>query len=422
MVSTSNLQQVWKPDLLTKLYVFSLCLLIYAVAEVSWLKSIPRQPLYILVSVIALIKMAQKGASFSKGRIGFILVWFIYCMMTIMVNRGTIFFALFYILLFFVMSSVAMLTVDEMKYLLKVITNCFVVILIISLFGWILYLIGFPLSYTGPIYHSNGYHIYYDYYFFTTQANLGGDYERFSSVFLEPGQMATPCAFLFHLNTRNDRIFRFRNVIMLVAIIMSLSLIAYGLLLFSIVANQLTRSNSRYKIPIMVVTLSLLGGLYLYFSTNENTAIYARIISRLEYDEESNTISGYNRTGDNFEIHYANLMRSSAKYFGARDQLTQGDNWTVQASGYKKFIVHHGIVGFSLVLLMMFVMLLNNKSLASFAFFTLVVVAFLVRDLLTSPLWLTTAIIGMYIIGSEAVTNVNNRKPIQIQTTSSLTL
>ena len=77
MVSASNLQQVWKPDLLTKLYVFSVCLLIYAVAEVSWLMSIPRQPLYVLVSVLALIKMVQKGACFSKGRISFILVWFI---------------------------------------------------------------------------------------------------------------------------------------------------------------------------------------------------------------------------------------------------------------------------------------------------------------------------------------------------------
>ena len=413
MVSASNLQQAWEPDLLTKLYVFSVCLLIYAVAEVSWLMSIPRQPLYVLVSVLALIKMVQKGTSFSKGRIGFILVWFIYCMMSIFVIRGNIFLALYYILLFFTMSTVVMLTVDEMKYLLKVITNCFVVILVISIFGWVLYLIGFPLPYTGPIYHSNGYHIYYDYYFFTTQANLGGNYERFSSVFLEPGQMATPCAFLFHLNTRNDRIFRFRNLIMLVAIIMSLSLIAYGLLLFSIVANLLTRSNSRYKVPTMVLTLSLLGGLFLYFSTNEDTAIYARIISRLEYDEESNTISGYNRTGDNFEIHYANLMQSSDKYFGARDQLTEGNNWTVQASGYKKFIVNHGIVGLAIVLLLMLMLFWNNRSMASFVYVLIVVVAFLVRDLLTSPLWLTLAVIGTYIIGSEEITV---EQPIQLQT------
>lgn len=413
MVSASNLQQVWKPNLLTKLYVFSMCLLIYAVAEVSWLMSIPRQPLYVLVSVIALIKMMQKGACFSKGRISFILVWFIYCMICIIVNSGTFFQALYYILLFLTMSSVVILSVDEMKYLLKVITNCFVVILVISIFGWVLYLIGFPLSYTGPHYHQNGFHVYYDYFFFTVGSSSTLEYQRFSSVFLEPGQMATPCAFLFHLNTRNDRIFRFRNMIMLVAIIMSFSLVAYGLLLFSIVANLLTRSNSKYTFPIMVVTLSLFGGLYWYFSTNEDTAVYARIISRLEYDEESNTISGYNRTGDNFEIHYANLMQSSEKYFGARDQLTEGNNWTVQASGYKKFIVYHGIVGFSLVLLLMLMLFWNNRSMASFVYVLIVVVAFLVRDLLTSPLWLTLAVIGTYIIGSE---EIKVEQPIQLKT------
>ena len=200
---------------------------------------------------------------------------------------------------------------------------------------------------------------------------------------------------------------------MLVAIIMSFSLIAYGLLLFSIVANLLTRSNSRYTVQIMVVTLSLLGGLYWYFSTNEDTAIYARIISRLEYDEESNTISGYNRTGENFEIHYANLMQSSDKYFGARDQLTEGNNWTVQASGYKKFIVNHGIVGFAIVLLLMLMLFWNNRSMASFVYVLIVVVAFLVRDLLTSPLWLTLAVIGTYIIGSE---EIKVEQPIQLQT------
>lgn len=413
MVSASNLQQAWKPDLLTKLYVFSVCLLIYAVAEVSWLMSIPRQPLYVLVSVLALIKMVQKGTSFSKGRIGFILVWFIYCMMSIFVIRGNIFLALYYILLFFTMSSVVMLTVDEMKYLLKVITNCFVVILVISIFGWILFLIGYPLSYTGPHYHEDNFHVYYNFFFFTAGSSYASEYQRFSSVFLEPGQMATPCAFLFHLNTRNDRIFRFRNMIMLVAIIMSFSLVAYGLLLFSIVANLLTRSNSRYTVPIMVVTLSLLGGLYWYFSTNEDTAVYARIISRLEYDEESNTISGYNRTGENFEIHYANLMQSSDKYFGARDQLTEGNNWTVQASGYKKFIVNHGIVGLAIVLLLMLMLFWNNRSMASLVYVLIVVVAFLVRDLLTSPLWLTLAVIGTYIIGSE---EIKVEQPIQLKT------
>ena len=408
------MEQVWRPDPLTRLYVYSMCLLVYAVAEVSWLMSVPRQPLYILVSVLAILKMTQKGVSFSKGRAIWMLVWFIYTMIAAVVLKGNIFSIFYYLLLFFSMSTVALLSVNEMKYLLKAITNCFVFILVVSIFGWILYLIGFPLSYTGPFYHSNGYHVYYDYYFFTVQAGMGGDYARFSSVFLEPGQMATPCVFLFHLNTRNDRIFRFKNLIMLTGIIMSFSLIAYGLLLLSIVANLLLRSKGRYRIPIAIATLSILIGVTWYFATNENSAFYVRIISRLEYDEESNTISGYNRTGDNFEIHYANLMSSSDKYFGARHELTQGDNWTVQASGYKKFIVNHGIVGFALVILLLVILLRNNWCFASVVFFTIVLLAFIVRDLLTSPLWLTIAIIGMYIIGSEVE---KKETPTQIQIT-----
>ncbi len=411
-------RQVWRPDMLTKLYVFSLCLLIYAVADVSWLMRIPRQPLYILVIAFAIIKMMLRGASFSKGRWFWISIWFVYCMISILITNatGTIRNAIYYLMLFLAMSTVAMLSDNEMKYLLKAITNCFVFILVVSLTGWILYLIGVPLPATGPYYHSDGFHVYYDYYFFTTSNNYS-DYARFSSVFLEPGQMATPCVFLFHLNTRNDRIVRFRNLIMLIGIILSFSLIAYGLLLLSIVANQLTRSNTRYKMAIAVGTLLLLGGVSWYFVTHEDTAVYALIVSRLEYDESTNQISGYNRTGENFEARYANLMQSSDKYFGVHSEITGGDNWTSKASGYKKFIVHHGIVGLSIVLFMMVILFWNNRSTASFVFFIMVVLAFLVRDLLTSPLWLTTAVIGMYTIGSEKkITAINKVKKRNVET------
>ena len=106
-------------------------------------------------------------------------------------------------------------------------------------------------------------------------------------------------------------------------------------------------------------------------------------------------------------------MQSSDKYFGARDQLTEGNNWTVQASGYKKFIVNHGIVGFAIVLLLMLILFWNNRSMASLVYVLIVVVAFLVRDLLTSPLWLTLAVIGTYIIGSE---EIKVEQPIQLKT------
>lgn len=413
-INTNYIDRVWRPDLLTRLYVYSMCLLVYATAEVSWLMRIPRPLLYAIVSVIAIIKITQKGICTSRGRRTWILVWFTYIFITIVFATKGFLPILYNLVFFFSMSVVALLSYNEMRYLLKAITNCFVFILVISIFGWFLFLAGVPLSYTGPHYHENGFHVYYDYFFFTA-SSYTHEYQRFSSVFLEPGQMATPCVFLFHLNTRNDKIMRFRNLVLLTGIIMSYSLIAYGLLLLSIVANQLTRSNSRYKVPIIVVTFSLLGGLYWYFTTNEDTAIYVRIISRLEYDEENNTISGYNRTGENFEFHYAQLMRSSDKWFGIRNDLNESNNWTIQASGYKKFIVNHGIVGLSIVLLFMVILFLNNTSVASFIFFTIVVVAFLVRDLLTTPLWLTIAIIGMYILGEEKQED-NYSNEYQLQT------
>ena len=143
---------------------------------------------------------------------------------------------------------------------------------------------------------------------------------------------------------------------MIIAIIMSFSLIAYGLILVSLVVNRM--GSSRFRVPAIILTLSLIVGLGYYFTSHEENAVYALIVSRLQYDEE-NTISGYNRTGDYFDSRYDNLMRSKDKYFGIHDQSL---DWTTNASGYKKFIVKNGIVGFAIVMIMMLVLLLDNKK------------------------------------------------------------
>ena len=391
--------QVWKPDLLTKLYVYSLCLLVYTAADVSWLFAIPRPPLYVLVGAIAIVKALKNGISHaSPKKVMWILVWFIFNLMVIFVSPGSVISYLFRLLYVLIMASVILLSLDEMKYLLKILTNCFVFILVISISGWILYLIGVPMAHTGPHYHENGYHVYYDYYFFTTQVFMSSsEYKRFSSVFLEPGQMATPCVFLFHLNSKENKLLQFKNVIMIVAIIMSFSLVAYGLFVFSLVVNRM--GNSRYKVPAAIITFLLIGGLWMYFTTHENNAVNALIVSRLEYDEEENTISGNNRTNDYFEYRYDEMMHSKDKYFGIHNQSL---DWTTNTSGYKKFMVHHGIVGFSIVMIMMLILWLDNKKISVLMYCIMVVVAFLVRDMLTTPLWLTCAIIGAYILGADS--------------------
>ena len=388
--------QEWKPDLLTRLYVYSLCLLVYAAGDVSWLLAVPRTPLYIIVGFISIVKIVRDGVKSSSKKTIWILLWLAFNVIIIFVVRGSFISYVFRLVYFLIISSVILLSLDEMKYLLKILTNCFIIILVVSIPAWILYLLGVPLAYTGPHYHENGYHVYYDYYYFTTQVNTGlSDYYRFSSVFLEPGQMATPCAFLFHLNSKENKIFQFKNVIMIIALVMSFSLIAYGLFLTSLVVN---RMEGKYRIPALVVTLLVIVGLVQYFISHEDNAVNALIVSRLEYNEET-TISGYNRTNDYFEARYDELMESQDKYLGIRNQSL---DWTLNTSGYKKFIVKQGIVGFAIVLGMMFVLWWDNRNRSALIYGIMVVISFLVRDMLTTPLWLTCAIVGMYVLGADS--------------------
>ena len=385
-----------KPDLLTRLYVYSLCLLVYAAGDVSWLLAVPRTPLYIIVGFISIVKIVRDGVKSSSKKTIWILLWLAFNVIIIFVVRGSFISYVFRLVYFLIISSVILLSLDEMKYLLKILTNCFIIILVVSIPAWILYLLGVPLAYTGPHYHENGYHVYYDYYYFTTQVNTGlSDYYRFSSVFLEPGQMATPCAFLFHLNSKENKIFQFKNVIMIIALVMSFSLIAYGLFLTSLVVN---RMEGKYRIPALVVTLLVIVGLVQYFISHEDNAVNALIVSRLEYNEET-TISGYNRTNDYFEARYDELMESQDKYLGIRNQSL---DWTLNTSGYKKFIVKQGIVGFAIVLGMMFVLWWDNRNRSALIYGIMVVISFLVRDMLTTPLWLTCAIVGMYVLGADS--------------------
>lgn len=390
--------QAWKPDILTRLYVYSLCLLVYAAADVSWLFAIPRPPLYILVFILSVLKAASNGMCFSPKKTIWIIIWLICNIVFIFINKGGFISYIFRVMYFWIMTSVILLSLDEMNYLLKILTNCFVIILVISIPAWILYLLGVPLAHTGPHYHENGFHIYYDYYFFTTSINWGADYNRFSSVFLEPGQMATPCVFLFHLNSKENKLFQFKNVIMILGILLSLSLIAYGLFISSLVVNRM--GEARFRVPVLILTLLVIVGVGQYFISHEDNAVNALIVSRLEYDEET-VIKGYNRTNDYFDMRYDQMMQSSDKYFGIQDEL-RGNNWTYNTSGYKKYIVHNGIVGFAIVIIMMLVLLLDNKNRAALIYCIMVIVAFLVRDMLTTPLWMTCAIIGMYILGNDS--------------------
>ena len=391
-------------------YTYSMCLFAFAATDVSWLRSIPLSSICIYIIFISLIKLSGRTIHATTNERFSLFLLLIYSLLSFFVF-DTLY--LFNAAVFFALFSIIMLPINEKGYFLRAITNCFVIILIISIPAWILYLIGVPLPHSGVIYHSNGFHEFYDYYFFRVSSKGFSLFPRFGSIFLEPGQLATPCAFLYFLNGAN---FSRKNLVLLTAIVLSFSLIAYGLVIFAFVAKRFL-SSSKYRVAKVLSSMVLVLGVSLFFSQDEisDDPVTALIVSRLEYDEEK-VISGNNRLSGEFRIRYDHFIQSEDRYLGIRNRLLKGNDWTYNSSGILKFIVHRGLIGISLFMLFIFMLFWDKRSLANFIWLIILVTAFIVRDMLQTPLWCSIAIVGFYLGLPSKANNALMKNPKTVAT------
>lgn len=404
MANTNN------KDHFLMVYAYSMCLFAFAAVDVSWLSRVPLFSICIYIIIISLIKLSGKIIHASTNELFSLFFLFVYSLLSFFVF-DTLY--LYNAAVFFALLSILMLPINEKGYFLRAITNCFVIVLLISIPAWILYLIGVPLPHSGVIYHSNGFHEFYDYYFFRVSSKDLTLFPRFGSIFLEPGQMATPCAFLFFLNGAN---FSRKNLVLLTAIVLSFSLIAYGLVMISFLANRFL-SSSKYRVVKILSATFLVLGVSLFFSRDEasDDPVTAMIVSRLEYDEEK-VISGNNRLSGDFRIRYNHFIQSEDRYLGIRDRLLKGNDWTYNSSGILKFIVHRGLIGLSVFMLFVFMLFWNKRSLENLIWLIILVAAFVVRDMLQTPLWCSIAIVGFYLRLPSKANNalVKNLKTVAI--------
>lgn len=385
----------------TKFY--ALCMVLYTLAmyDVTWISNISFSTTRLFIIIVCLIKFFNAPLTIERRSVFPVLLLFLYCFYSfVFTHFDDKWSSIRYLSLFVSMTSIILLSSKEKKYLLKVFTDVFVVVLVISLFGWILFLMGVNLPHTGVIFHWNGFHEYYNYYFFrVATSSVEGIFPRFQSVFLEPGQLGTPCAFLLFLNAFENKVFGFKNLIFIAAILFSLSLISYGLLLVTLAALAWLK-NSNYRVLFTIIVILLIGSGYYYVSSSGDNAINVLILERLEYDEELG-IAGNNRTANVFDSNYSTFIKSNDKYFGIHSELSSGYDWTTNSSGYKKFIVHEGIVGLIVFLSFFVCLLFRNRNSKTLVFLIIVVTAFFVRNLLQSPLWLSITILGFYLLGNE---------------------
>ena len=161
----------------------------------------------------------------------------------------------------------------------------------------------------------------------------------------------------------------------------------------------------------------LVLGVSLFFSQDEisDDPVTALIVSRLEYDEEK-VISGNNRLSGEFRIRYDHFIQSEDRYLGIRNRLLKGNDWTYNSSGILKFIVHRGLIGISLFMLFIFMLFWDKRSLANFIWLIILVTAFIVRDMLQTPLWCSIAIVGFYLGLPSKANNALMKNPKTVAT------
>ncbi len=227
------------------------------------------------------------------------------------------------------------------------ISKSIALILIPSIFFFLLYLIGFSLPHSNAVFGDNDYS-YVNYYFFMIDDRvLSSLFPRFQSVFLEPGHLGSATSLL--LMTQFGHWKKWWNVVLIIATIISFSLAAYAIMIALVFLSLwVQRKNLMGKLILTLTILAMIvAGALLY--NNGSNMLNNLILARLEIDDKTGEIVGNNRVDKDFEKEFDKYMVSSDVFFG-RDmsKIPRGSG----NSGYRVFIYQNGLVG--LVLLVLF--------------------------------------------------------------------
>lgn len=365
-------------NILYPIYKFSLLILL--------LQSMFAWPLWGKISLyVVMFTTITFTVIFSYSKIDFlslkkstIILIFLLLIVQIYAARDLNEFGLILVFLRATVLSIVLMLKDPIKIdLLHFFTRAFAILLLISIAAWILFLIGFPLP-SYPVDYNNGQYFYNNYYLFLfnrseTEAFL--PIPRFSSIFLEPGHLGMITSFLLYANQFN---FRRKEIwVILFATILTFSLAAYVLLIISAITFTLLKSK-KPMFNLFLMT-GFLFALYFYFSNldNGNNVVNNLIIERLQI--EDGNISGNNRFSVELNNYFENFMNTDDNFFGLGfsryEQLFKGNG----NSGYKVFILQHGLVGAALLFLFYFTLVIYKMSKLSFMFLILYIFSFLQR-------------------------------------------
>lgn len=233
--------------------------------------------------------------------------------------------------------SLFTISVDELKRLMKFICVVMGSLLTVSIFFFVLYILGFHLPST-PIAHEVLMYSYTNFYFFLIDdRTFLVLIPRFQSVFMEPGHLGTASVFL--LLTQLGKWKKWYNVVLLIATIMTFSLAAFVLLAMVLFINAWLKHQR--ILPKILFIISFLGitAIGAIFYNDGDNMLNSLIIERLAVDDGK--LAGDNRVTDTFEAAFDDYMKSDDILFG-RDYELAEFGWG--NAGYRVYIYDYGLI------------------------------------------------------------------------------
>lgn len=163
-------------------------------------------------------------------------------------------------------------------------------------------------------------------------------YQRFQSVFIEPGHLTMgvfPLLLINRFNLKNKYV-----LILFIAQLFSLSLAGYLYSFIALFVLAIFKKKVKSIIISIVLIFTLVGFGYNYATNNPDSAVSLAILERLRI--EDNDIAGNNRVSDFVDNIYQKVVSSDDVFWGTTkydEQLSRDSG-----NGYKVIIIKQGII------------------------------------------------------------------------------
>lgn len=378
------MKKKYKNNLISCLNVFILILIVLSSSSIWFFWSAPNSLLLYLMFIISqLLYLRNKNFKTISVSPVVIILWFLFIYWYAFIKNTDIKAAFGFTLM--QLPLLLLLLMDyrsKLKFLRYTIT-IFGFIIGISIIWYILFILGIELP-NFDIQHPDDYRSYRCFYGFVMFKDLNAF--RFCSVFKEPGHLGTFCALFLYIEKYDFK--NWKCIVFLIAILFSLSLSGYVLLVIGWIIYRLAEKKSLRPLIVGIFTAGILTIIVDRVVTiNGEGIVSIMILDRTKINKEKG-IEGNSRTSEKFDNFYKSVSLIDL-ILGLNGTNNVRYNSIINSdgnNGYKYVILSNGIIGFLLIIILFFMIVKTTPSRLGYGMFWLYLLSYLQRVYLLWPI------------------------------------